>query len=182
MNALDALLTRRTIHEFVDTPLPEGAVRTALGAAIRAPNHKLTNPWRFTLVGAHARKAYVDVATEIKFGVGYTEKQRDVLSKKMETSPGFLVVSQVIDADPRRRQEDYASVACAIQNFSLALWAQGIGSKWSTSPAIRDVRVYDVMGIDPSVEEIVGVVFVGYPAKTPDTPRREIDEVLRHVD
>lgn len=182
MNTQEALLTRRTVHHFKPDLLPAGALEQALEAAIRAPNHKLTNPWRFTEVGAPSRRAFVDVASDLKFGPGYTESQRAMLAKKMETSPVFLIVSQVLNPDANRRKEDYAAVACAIENFSLSLWARGIGTKWSTTKAIHDARVYELMGIDSAVEEIVGVLFVGFPAVVPETPRRPVSEVFRRVD
>lgn len=181
MNTHEALMTRRTIHEFRSDPLPEGAVARALEAALRAPNHKLTNPWRFTQVGPKARSSFVDIAAELKFGPDFTAKQREGIGSKMESSPVFLAVSQVISADSGRRHEDFAAVACAIQNLSLSLWADGIGSKWSTTGAIRDARVYALLGIDPSLEEIVGVVFVGYAEVVPNPPRRPLEEVFRTV-
>lgn len=182
MNVMEALMGRRTIQAFKTDPLPDGIVEKALEAAIRAPNHKLTNPWRFTQVGPKSRKLFVDYAAEAKFGGVPSERQREMVAKKLEMAPVFLVVSQVIDADPFRRKEDYASVACAIQNLSLALWAEGVGSKWSTGPATRDPRTYELLGIDPAIEEIVGVVMVGYAASIPDTPRLPLADVFREVE
>lgn len=182
MNAHDALMSRRTVHEFRPEVLPEGVLERALECALRAPNHKLTNPWRFIRVGRVARKAFVDVAAERKFGEGYSEKQREMLGRKMETSPEFVVVTQVIAGDAHRRREDYAAVACAIQNMCVALWADGVASKWSTTGAIEDARVYDLLGVDPAVEEIVGVVFAGFAEVVPQTPRRPLHEVLRSVE
>lgn len=181
MNTHEALMSRRTIHEFRPDPLPDGVLERALEAALRAPNHKLTNPWRFTQVGPHARRTFVDIAAELKFGPEYTEKQRVNIGAKMEVSPVFLVVSQALAPDAVRRHEDFASVACAIQNLSLALWADGVGSKWSTTGAIRDARVYELLGIDPSQEEIVGAVFAGYAEVVPNPPRKGLDEVFRQV-
>lgn len=182
MNTLEALMSRRTIQDFKTHPLPDGILERGLEAALRAPNHKLTNPWRFTHVGDASRKVFVDLAAEAKFGVDPTDRQREMVAKKLERAPVFLVVSQVIDVDPFRRREDYAAVACAIQNLSLALWAEGVGAKWSTGPATRDPRTYELLGIDPAVEEIVGVVMIGYAAAVPETPRQALADVFRRVD
>jgi len=182
VNVMEALMGRRTIQTFKTDPLPDGVVEQALEAAIRAPNHKLTNPWRFTQVGPKSRKLFVDFAAEAKFGSAPSERQREMVAKKLELAPVFLAVSQVLDADPCRRQEDYALIACAIQNLSLALWAEGIGSKWSTGPATKDARTYELLSIDPALEEIVGVVMMGYAASIPDTPRRPLAEVFRTVE
>jgi nitroreductase len=182
VTVIEALMGRRTIQTFRSDPLPAGILEMALEAAIRAPNHKLTNPWRFTQVGAKSRKDFVDFAAEAKFGGAPSERQREMVAKKLESAAVFLIVSQVIDADPFRRREDYAAIACAIQNLSLALWAEGVGSKWSTGPATRDPRTYDLLSIDPAIEEIVGVVLIGYATSIPETPRRPLSEVFRTVE
>ncbi len=182
MTALEVLMSRRTIQDFKTDPLPDGILERALEAALRAPNHKLTNPWRFTQVGPKSRKVFVDLAAEAKFGADPSERQREMVAKKLEKSPVFLAVSQVLDPDPFRRQEDYAAVACAIQNLSLALWAEGVGSKWSTGPATRHPLTYELLGIDPASEELVGVVMIGYPASVPDSPRLPLADVFRRVD
>ncbi|RAL22949.1 nitroreductase [Lujinxingia litoralis] len=181
MDTRTALLTRRTIHDFTTAPLPEGAVERALEAAIRAPNHKLTNPWRFTRVGAATRPLIVEIGLEEK------RKKRGELSdaaqatlrKKFGNPPELIVVSQVLDADPHRRREDYAAIACAIQNLHLSLWSEGIGSKWASGAMTHAPDTYKAVGIDPQVEEIVGFVWVGYAEVIPDTPRRPLAEVVR---
>mgnify|MGYP001824628013 FL=1 len=38
---------RRTINLYLQTPVPEELVRDAIEAATRAPNHHVTEPWRF---------------------------------------------------------------------------------------------------------------------------------------
>ena len=66
MDAHEALLTRRTIHNFTRDEVPEEAIERALQAALRAPNHKLTNPWRFTRLGPGARKDIEEVMVRSK--------------------------------------------------------------------------------------------------------------------
>ena len=60
MDLYEALLSRRTIYAFEDRPVPGEALLRALEAARWAPNHKLTEPWRFSVLGAETRAAPLD--------------------------------------------------------------------------------------------------------------------------
>ncbi len=181
MDTYTALLNRRTIHEYRDEPISEEAVQRALQAALRAPNHKLTNPWRFTRVGPRGRAELVRLGVELKAAKkgSLTDEQRDYYRQKFANPAELVVVSQVLDADPFRRREDYAAIACAVQNFLLSLWAEGIGSKWSTGGITTDERTYELLQIDADTEEIVGFLWAGVPAETPNPPRRPLEAVLR---
>ena len=176
------LTTRRTIHFYLPKPVPPEAIGRALDAAIRAPNHKLTNPWRFTLIGPDTRQKITKLGVELKtegkdLGLQKVEKTR----QKLAAPPHLLVVSQVRAPDMHRAKEDYAAVACAIQNLSLSLWSEGIGSKWSSGALTSHATTYHLTGIEPKAEEIVGFVWIGYPLDIPDSPRLAKDEVLRHM-
>ena len=181
MNTHQTLMTRRTIHDYKSDPLPDGALERALQAATRAPNHKLTNPWRFTLMGPETRERITEI------GVAEKRKKRGGLSEAAELSirtkfsrpPELIAVSQVIDADPHRRREDYAAVSCAIQNIQLSLWSEGIGSKWSSGGVTNAPETYETLGIDPALEEIVGFVWVGFADVVPDPPRTSITQLTR---
>ena len=158
-----------------------------LAAAIAAPNHRMTEPWRFVRVGPEARKALLGIAADLKKpsdAAAPSEAALEKLRAKMLTPAELLVVCQVRHPDPDVAREDYAAVACAVQSAMLAFWAEGIGSKWSTGAVTTDPRTYARLGIDPAHEEIVGFFWVGYAARA-DVPkprrRRAIDEVLRSV-
>ena len=179
MKTLDTIRQRRTIHLYEDRPLPEGLLREALEACLRAPNHKLTNPWRFTRVGPETRAKLVDLGVELKGEL--SERTEAKVRDKLGSSAELVVVSQVRVADDFRRREDFGAIACAIQNLSLALWSEGVGSKWSTGGLTRHERTYELLGIDPEAEEIVGFVWIGYPRTVPDPPRRALDEVYREL-
>jgi nitroreductase len=185
MNLQQLIADRRTIHDYRSDPLPEGALEQALLAAISAPNHRMTEPWRFVRVGPETRNALVQVAAAIKglkapLGEAGLEKIR---AKFMEPAE-LLVVCQTRHADPAVAREDYAAVACAVQNAMLSFWAEGIGSKWSTGGVTTDERSYRLLGIDPAQEEIVGFLWAGYAARSDVVKprrRRSLGDVLRSV-
>ena len=183
MDLHEALLSRRTIHRYTDDPIPDGAVERALQAAIRAPNHKLTNPWRFTRVGPDTRAKLTELGIELKRAKKDVDDDYEQFLREKYGNPAELVaVSQMVDDDPFRRREDYAATACAIQNFCLSLWAEDIGSKWSTGSMTRDERTYRWLDIDADTEEIVAFVWVGIPADIPDPPRKPLGDVVRSID
>lgn len=182
MNAYEAVVGRRTIHDYRPDPVPEEALDRALQAAIRAPNHKLTNPWRFTRIGPQTRSKIVEVGVELKTaGKNVSPEAEERVRKKLSGAPELLVVSQVRNPDPHRAREDYASVACAIENMMIVLWADGIGTKWSSGGVTTDPRTYELAGVDPQLEEIVGFVWIGYPSEVRETPRRALEEVYRRT-
>lgn len=181
----DAIATlvraRRTIHEFADGVPPRERVLAALDAARWAPNHHRTEPWRFTLLGPRAIARIIDINTELA-----REKNGDAAAAKKrarwQAMPGWLVVSCQRSDDPAREREDYAACCCAVQNFALVLWADGIGTKWSTGKITRDPRFFAAIDVDPARESVVGLLWYGYPADIPQQARRPLADVMREVD
>jgi nitroreductase len=161
-------------------------VNRALTVALAAPNHRMTEPWRFTVVGREAREPLVAISIELKgkkSGGKVDPSTANSVRDKMVNPAWLIVVSQVRNANPSVAREDYAAVACAIQNLMLSLHADGIGSKWSTGAVVSDPRSYQHLGIDSEREEIVGFVWVGLPAKPPiKVPRKlSLQAVTRYL-
>lgn len=181
------ILERRTVHDYSERPLAEGVLERALEAAAAAPNHRMTEPWRFTRVGRQGREALARISIDLKTDGGRNPlsaageaKARDKILKPAE----LLVVSQVMDEDADVAQEDYAAVACAVQNILLSVSAEGVGSKWSTGGVTTDPRTYALLGIDSAREHIVGFIWLGYSAieHPPKSRRRKsLSEIYRQV-
>jgi nitroreductase len=180
--ALSRLLeSRRTIHDFAPAAPPREAVLAALEHARWVPNHHRTEPWRFCLLGPAAVSRVVELNTELvraKNGDSAAQSKR----QRWLAMPGWLVVTCRRSEDAQAEREDYAACSCAIHNFSLYLWAVGIGTKWSTGKVIRDPRFLSAIGADAVNEFTVGLVWFGYPQAIPDQARRPLADVLRHVD
>ncbi|MCB1153055.1 MAG: nitroreductase [Deltaproteobacteria bacterium] len=180
MDVQEALLTRRTVHMYEDQPVDETAVDRAVAAAHGAPNHKLSFPWRFVRVGKQTRAKLLENILKDMEDAGKLNDAKAKLTTEKIMNPAFLVcVSQIRSDDDFRSKEDYAACACAIQNFMLSLHGEGIASKWGTGDPTRDPRTYELFGIDPSVEEIIGFVWVGVPKMVPSPKRPEIETVYR---
>lgn len=175
---LDALRARRTVHDFHPEVPPRVAVLDALDAARWAPNHRLTEPWRFYLLGAETAECISLLNAELvrrKSG----EEAAAAKLRRWRAMPGWLAVTCIKSADASREQEDYAACCCAVQNLLLGLWAAGIGSKWSTGKVIREATFFDAIGADPAQEFCVGLVWYGYPQTVPEQHRTPLAQTLR---
>jgi len=168
---------RRSISRFRPDPVPRRLILAALDAGRWAPNHHLTEPWRFRLLGPQTREAVVErnaelVAASQGAAAGAAKRER------WAAIPGWLVVSCERSGDPRREQEDHAACACALQNVALYLWSAGVGMKWTTGPVTRDPAFHDLIWLDPEAESVVGLIWYGYPDESPDAVRQPVESML----
>ena len=188
MDVIEAIRTRRTIAKFLEQPMPAEVLERVLAEGIWAPNHHLTEPWRFVIMGPETQRQLAGRFAELKAAKAPPEdgaRRERILEeheRKFLRIPIIVAVAASCEGDDERRREDYAATACAVQNIQLAAWSEGIGVKWSTSGLIRDPLAYRLLAIDPTQFEIVGLLFMGYPADIPARPRkRSLDEVSRRT-
>ena len=168
---------RRTINLYLQTPVPGDLVHEAIEAATWAPNHHVTEPWHFYLLGPATIEQCLDLCCEIvtaKKGPDAGTFKREQWSEK----PGWLVVTCRRSDDELLQKEDYAACSAAIQNLMLYLWKAGIGSKWTTGDITRDERFLDIIGVDASAELVVGLIWYGYPKITPEQKRKSLEDVV----
>lgn len=171
------MLGRRTVGSFRPELPPRETIVSAIEAATWAPNHRKTEPWRFHLLGPQTVRQTIELNCEL---VGRAKGAAAAESKRKSWSavPGWLAISCALAGDALTREEDYAACCCAAQNLALALWAEGIGTKWSTGEVIRDSRFLQLLGLSPETSRVVGLFWYGYPAVTPQQNRRPVTEVL----
>ena len=176
MEAIEAILARTSVRRFRDQPVDRDVVLRLLESAIRAPNHKLTEPWRFVVLTGRARDQFAEIRAGHRLkrfsDPSSSEAQsasQKVLRESRET-PVQVVVSMVENPDERTREEDYAATMMAIQNLLVAAQALGLGSYLRTGALMRDPSLLALAGI-PDDQRVVGIISLGYPAET-ELPRR----------
>lgn len=162
---MEALLSRRTIGDFTDEKVPDMIVTSALEAARWAPNHKLTEPWKFYWLGANTIEAIAKLNSETIEASGQPTKAAAKYEKWRNIKGWIAVTSALSPENSLIEQEDYAATCCSIQNMMLALHSQGVGSKWTTGAVTRTKEIADLIGYRLDEERPVGIIFYGMPAK-----------------
>lgn len=176
----EVLRGRRTIELFLQTPVPDELVIEAIEAATWAPNHHVTEPWRFYLLGKETKERSLDLCRDI-VATKKGEKAADFKRESWCEKPGWLVVTCQRSDDEMLQREDYAACSAAVQNFMLYLWKAGVGSKWTSGEITRDPRFLDIIGADESQAFVVGLIWFGYPKLTPGQSRKSVGEVLQEL-
>ena len=163
--------TRRSLgkpEQYSGAPVPADVIRKGLECAIRAPNHFLSEPWRFRMLNAEQKEQIIGMT---KF---------DGKKPLFQKVPQMLVVSMVPSADKWeiKALEDHAATACAVQNFMLYLASRGYATKWMTGAmgiSGSDI-LSEVCGVDASTEHYMGVIILGasaQPLNTIHPPKRK---------
>src|SRR3954454_12443140 len=117
MNLEDALQQRRTIKRFSERPVSRPEIEKLIAAATLAPNHRLTNPWRFYVLGPNAREAYGRALGERKAkkqpDAAKGAELREAVAAEHRALPAMIAVAVVDSDNAEQREEDYAATMMA---------------------------------------------------------------------
>ena len=177
MSIVDTIRNRRSIYDFKPKQVPKDVIAQILEPAVWAPNHKLTEPWRFLVINGRTKDKLAHIYCKIQ-RIKTKSEDPAVLEKATEKGYAKLMGKPTIigvvckkDKDALRAKEDYAAACCAIHNILLTAWERGIGMQWSTSGLINDPESLELLQISPVEEEIIGFLYTGYPAEVPERKR-----------
>src|SRR3954462_3138260 len=176
MRTLDAINNRRSIKRFTTRTVSREEIETILAAATLAPNHRLTQPWGFNVLGPEARHAYglalgARKAKKIEDAAAGRALQESVAAEH-RALPAMLAVAVVDSDNPETREEDYAATMMAVQNMSLAALELGLGTHIKTGAIMNDPAARAAVGL-PEGQRIVAIVNIGDPADVPAAKKRE---------
>lgn len=175
MHVTDAIRARRSVKRFTDRPVTRQEIETLLAAATLAPNHRLTQPWRFYVLGPEARHAY-----GLALGARKARKLEDptaigvlqaTIAAEHRALPAMLVVAIVDNENPEIREEDYAAGMMAVQNLSLAALELGLATHIKTGAVMSDPAARAAAGVRDN-ERIIAIVNIGEAAETPASKPR----------
>ena len=171
MHVTDAILTRRSHKLFSGAPVPDADLQHLLELAVWAPNHKFTEPWRFTVL---PKRSFGALWAAIEASAD-SDKARSKLPKLKDIVDGAgaaIAVRQLRSPDNAERdQEDYAACAIACQHIQLGAWERGWGSYWTTSAGFVGGALAQFWLTAPD-ERLVGVIFIGQPTHDMPAVRR----------
>jgi nitroreductase len=173
----DAIRNRRTVNFFLPDEADGRVIENAIELARWAPNHRLTEPWRFYLIGPKTAEAVARYAAQLEVA-SKGERAGEVRYQRLKGIPNTLVLTCRRNDDELVQQEDYAACCCAAQNLMLYLWQHGLGVKWTTGAITRDPGFYELVGADRSAEFVVGHFWIGTPKVVTPQKRGNINDVL----
>jgi len=172
MDAEKAIRTRRTHKAFGPQRLDAGVLAELLELARWAPNHHLTNPWRFRVLGVRARQALMDLA----------ESQQPGSAVKLQRAPTLIAVTVQLTGDPVQDREDLLATAVAAYVVLLGAHARGLAGYWRSVALLGDPQGREILGLQAS-EEPVGLLYLGHPVQEQRVPERApLAEVVTYLE
>jgi nitroreductase len=169
MDVEEAIRGRRTHKAYAPEPLDRETTEELLDLARWAPNHHLTNPWRFRVVGPRALE-------RLKQAAGPES------APKLDRAPTLVVASCALEGDPIQDEEDRHAAACAAYIVLLAAHARGLAGYWRTPEVLRTPEGRDAVGL-PEDEAFIGLLHLGRPIQDQRAPERApADQVIEFLD
>jgi nitroreductase len=159
MDVDEAIRTRRTHKAYKPGPVERTVLDELFELARWAPNHHLTNPWRFRVLGPQALE-------RLKGAAG------PEAATKLDRAPTLVVCSARLSGDPIQDEEDLHATACAAYIVLLGAHARGLAGYWRTPEVLRtdEGRVAVGLGDD---ERFVSLIHLGHPVQERAAPERE---------
>ncbi len=167
MDLETAIRSRRTHKAFAPEPVPDDLLDELLELARWAPNHHLTNPWRFRVIGPRALAA-------LKLAAG------PEAASKLDRAPTLVAVTALRSDDPVTAEEDLCATACATYAVLLAAHARGLVGYWRTPGVLHTPEGRSALGIADD-ERFVALIHLGWGRQEREAPERQppADVVVR---
>jgi nitroreductase len=169
MDVEEAIRTRRTHKAYRPEPVDREQLVEILDLARWAPNHNLTNPWRFRVIGPLTLQRLKEAAGPES-------------APKLDRAPTLVVCSCVLSGDPIQDEEDLHAAACAAYIVLLAGHNRGLGTYWRTPEVLRSAEGRAAVEM-PDNERFIGLIHLGTPVQDQKPPERlPVDEVVDFLD
>lgn len=188
MKATELVKSRRSIKEWEPLGVSRETIEALLEAAAHAPNHHLSQPWRFIVVTGQAKDRLAAARGRAKAsgfkdpGSPEAQSAGERARAEMAEAAAAIVVTCGQVEDPIRAREDLCATAAAAENFCIAACGEGLGTFWTTGPLAGSPELRPMLEI-PEDETIVAILLLGYPASVPPVRRRKpVAEVTRWVE
>ena len=173
-----AIETRRSVGRVKREPVPRELVEKVLESAVHAPNHKITEPWRFHVFAGKGRGELARARAELAKIQAETEGEEEGLAagrisrerKKAFRAPVVVAVISRGGRDEVETLENYAACAAAVQNMQLTAHALGLATIWRTGLQAYHPYMRDFFGLEDG-DKIVAYLYLGYP-DVGERPRR----------
>ncbi len=180
METYEAIMTRRSVGKTTGERPDRATIEKLINAAVAAPNHHLTEPWRFLVLSGSALE---ELGEAWATGAEREGKDPAGLKEKALRAPVIIVVIEKPKGHLPKviEVEEHHAVGAAMQNMLLAAHEMGLAAMLRTGPAAHIKECHDFIGLGDD-ELVAGYVYVGYPPegfiKAPPrkTPAEELTE------
>jgi nitroreductase len=161
-----AIRARRTHKQYGSQPVEEATLRELIDLARFAPNHHVTQPWRFRVLGPQTLERIVAVAGEKE-------------AAKLRRAPTLVLATALLSGEPRTDEEDLHATAAAVYAVLLGATERGLASYWRTPACFEEPEVRDAAGLEPA-ERVVALIHLGPAVSEPPAKERlPLAEILR---
>lgn len=185
----DLIKDRRTVYpeNFSDRIVHKEVIEDVLRNGTWAPNHGMTQPWRFQVFTGDSRKRLGRFLADTYKVLTPDENFREMKFRKMYERPmkSSVVVAVTMQRDPRgkiKEIEEIEAVACCIQNMYLTCTAYGIGAFWSSPAVIYSPDMNHFLNIGED-DKCLALFYMGYPKEEwPKGYRKPLENLTQWID
>jgi nitroreductase len=164
--------TRRTHKAYGPEPVDRTTLLELFELARWAPNHHLTNPWRFRVLGPQARALLAREA----------ELEQPGSARKLERAPTLIVAGVELQGDSSQQHDDLLAAAVAAYIVLLAAHARGLAGYWRTLSILENAPVRAGLGMS-AAEQPIGLLHLGRPVQAQRAPERApVEDIATFLD
>jgi nitroreductase len=185
MQAIDALLTRRSARALTDPAPDEAALDLMFASATRAPDHGRLRPWRFVVVRGSARERFGELLADHLRRTHPQVGDESLQRERLKAFRAPLIVVVAAHCDPAVKIpliEQTLSAGAAAHALMLAAVALGFNAMWKTGGPAYDDAVKVALGLERR-DAIVGFLYFGTEtAERAPAQRAEWRDLVRELD
>lgn len=172
MSISESIRNRRSIGKVKQDAIPRESIERILEAGIWAPNHRLTEPWKFFVLEGNGRNKLAEALASVAGNGEVTEESLSSARKKVERAPLIIAVAvEPVDNSKIIELEEYGAVFAAIQNMLLEIHELGLGAVWrSGEPCYHELmrKAFDLS----AKGKMLGFIYIGVPENNDQQSKR----------
>ncbi|WP_274361886.1 nitroreductase family protein [Paenibacillus thermotolerans] len=169
MELMDGILTRRSIGRVKPEAVDKELIAKVLEAAVWAPNHRHTEPWRFVVMTGDGRGRLGDAYADI-YRLEHPDADEESVRKQRAKAFRAPVVAAACCSPSGAKGvielEEYAAVYAGIQNMLLDAHSLGLGAIWRTGEPAYHPRMNEAFGLGEQ-DRVLGLIYIGWPDMEP---------------